>query len=402
MKLAILSTAPKCYSTRRFKQAAEARGHKVKVLNTLRFSIDLEHGEPDLFYRGKQLGDYDAILPRIGASITYFGTAVVRQFEQLDVYTPNTAIGILNSRDKLRSLQILSRHDIGIPHSCYVRDRNDVLPAINRLGGAPIIIKLIEGTQGVGVILAESNKVAEGIIETLQGAKQNVLVQKFVAESKGKDIRALVVGDRVVASMRRVAQGTEFRSNVHRGGRTEPVTLEPAYEEAAVRAAQIMGMRVAGVDLLESNEGPQVMEVNSSPGMEGIEGCTGLDIAGSIVDFIANQVDFPEIDIRQRLTVSVGYGVAELYIPEGSEFVGKTIEQSGLRERDLTVLTVNRGTAVFSNPKGSRVLDAGDRLLCYGKLETMRDLVPGRKKRAKKARIGKLDKSLVDALEVGQ
>ncbi|MEQ9096599.1 alpha-L-glutamate ligase [Leptolyngbya valderiana BDU 20041] len=399
MKLAILSTAPKCYSTRRFKQAAEKRGHKVKVLNTLRFSIDLEHGDPDLFYRGKQLGDYDAILPRIGASITYFGTAVVRQFEQLDVYTPNTANGILNSRDKLRSMQILSRHDIGIPHSCYVRDRNDVLPAIDRIGGAPVIIKLIEGTQGVGVILAESNKVAEAIIETLQGAKQNVLVQKFVAESKGKDIRALVVGDRVVAAMRRVAQGTEFRSNVHRGGRTEPVTLDAAYEEAAVRAAQIMGLRVAGVDLLESNEGPQVMEVNSSPGMEGIEGATDLDVAGSIIDYIANQVDFPEIDIRQRLTVSTGYGVAELHIPEGSEFVGKTIEASGLRERDLTVLTVNRGTAVFSNPKGSRVLESGDRLLCYGKLETMRDLVPGRKKRTKKARIGKLDKQLVEALE---
>ncbi|MEQ8844461.1 MAG: RimK family alpha-L-glutamate ligase [Phycisphaerales bacterium] len=399
MKLAVLSTAPKCYSTRRFKQAAEQRGHTVKVLNTLRFAIDLEEGEPDLFYRGKQLGDYDAILPRIGASITYFGTAVVRQFEQLDVYTPNTANGILNSRDKLRSMQILSRHDIGIPHSCYVRDRNDVLPAIDRIGGAPVIIKLIEGTQGVGVILAESNKVAEAIIETLQGAKQNVIVQKFVAESKGKDVRALVVGDRVVAAMRRVAQGQEFRSNVHRGGKTETVTLDPTYEEAAVRAAQIMGLRVAGVDLLESNEGPQVMEVNSSPGMEGIETATGLDVAGSIIDFIANQVDFPEIDIRQRLTVSVGYGVAEIHIPEGSDFVGKTIEQSGLRERDLTVLTVNRGTAVYSNPRGSRMLEAHDRLLCYGKLETMRDLVPGRKKRTRKSRIAKLDPQWVSDLE---
>lgn len=399
MKLAILSAAPKCYSTKRFLQAAEQRGHQAKVLNTLRFSIDLEHGEPDLFYRGHRLGDYDAILPRIGASITYFGTAVVRQFEQLDVYTPNTANGILNSRDKLRSLQILSRHDIGIPHSCYVRNRNDVLPAIERIGGAPIIIKLIEGTQGVGVILAETTKVAEAIIETLHGANQQVLVQKFVAESKGKDIRALVVGDRVVAAMRRVAQGQEFRSNVHRGGKTEPVTLEPAYEEAAVRAAQIMGLRFAGVDLLESYEGPQVMEVNSSPGMEGIEAATGLDVAGAIVDFIANQVDFPEIDIRQRLTVSVGYGVAEIHIPDGSEFVGKTIEQSGLRERDLTVLTLNRGTSVQSNPRAARVLEAGDRLLCYGKLETMRDLVPGRKKRTRKPRIAKLDPLWVDALE---
>ncbi|MBO6513744.1 MAG: RimK family alpha-L-glutamate ligase, partial [Phycisphaerales bacterium] len=249
MKLGILSTAPRCYSSRRFKQAAEERGHKVKILNTLRFTLELEEGEPDLYFRSKVLSEYDAILPRIGASITYFGTAVVRQFEQMDVYTPNTANGITNSRDKLRSMQILSRHSIGIPHTTFVRDRADVLPAIARLGGAPVVIKILEGTQGVGVILAETTKVAEGIIETLQNAKQNVLVQKFVKESKGKDIRAFVVGDTVVAAMRRVAQGDEFRSNVHRGGLTESVKLSPEYEETAVRAAQIMGLRVAGVDM---------------------------------------------------------------------------------------------------------------------------------------------------------
>ena len=205
MKLGILSTAPKCYSTRRLKQAAEERGHAVKVLNTLRFTLELEEGEPDLYFRSKVLSEYDAILPRIGASITYFGTAVVRQFEQMDVYTPNTANGITNSRDKLRSMQILSRHAIGIPHTTFVRDRADVLPAIERLGGAPVVIKILEGTQGVGVILAETTKVAEGIIETLQNAKQNVLVQKFIKESKGRDIRAFVIGDNVVAAMRRVA-----------------------------------------------------------------------------------------------------------------------------------------------------------------------------------------------------
>lgn len=399
MKLGILSAAPNAYSTRRLKQAALERGHTCKVLNTLRFSLELAHGEPDLYFRAKNLSDYDAILPRIGASITYFGTAVVRQFEQMDVYTPNTANGITNSRDKLRSLQILSRHDIGIPHTCFVPDKQDILPAIERLGGAPIIIKILEGTQGVGVILAESTKVAEAIIETLQSARQNVLLQQFVKESKGRDIRAFVVGDQVVAAMRRVAQGDEFRSNVHRGGIAERIELDPHFAETAVRAAQIMGLRVAGVDMLESNDGPQIMEVNSSPGLEGIEGATKLDIAGAIVDHIAQQVDFPELDIRQRLTVSKGYGVAELHLPDGHPFVGKTLAETGLRDRDLTVLTLNRGTSVISNPKGSRVLEGNDRLLCYGKLETMKDLVPERKKRRRKAKVEDLDPRLLEELE---
>ena len=395
MKLGILSTAPNCYSTRRLVQAAKDRGQSVRVLNTLRFAIDLEEGEPDLYYKSKQLSEYDAVLPRIGASITYFGTAVVRQFEQMDVYTPNTANGIVNSRDKLRSLQILSRHDIGIPHTTFVRDASDVLPAIERIGGAPVIIKILEGTQGIGVILAETTKVAEAIIETLQSAKQNVLVQKFVAESKGRDVRAFVVGDVVVGAMRRVAQGDEFRSNVHRGGRAEKLKLDATFEATAVRAAQIMGLRVAGVDLLESNEGPQVMEVNSSPGLEGIETATGLDIAGAIVEYMANQVNFPEIDVRQRLTVSKGYGVADLVIPDGSRLVGQTIGESGLRERDIVILNLHRGTTIISNPKVSRVLEADDQLLCYGRLESMRDLVPEKRRRKRRVKAGKLDPQLV-------
>ncbi|MEM8835256.1 MAG: 30S ribosomal protein S6--L-glutamate ligase [Planctomycetota bacterium] len=399
MKLAILSRSPRCYSSARLKQAAQQRGHAVKVLDTLRFAIDLEHGDPDIFFRGKRLSDYDAILPRIGASITYYGTAVVRQFEQLDVYTPNTANGISNSRDKLRALQILSRHDIGIPHTAYVRDRKDILPAIERVGGAPVVIKLLEGTQGVGVILAESTKVAEAIIETLHGARQNVLVQKFVAESRGKDIRAFVVGDRVVAAMRRVAQGQEFRSNVHRGGKAERVELPPEYEQTAVRSAQIMGLRVAGVDMLEAHDGPQVMEVNSSPGLKGIEEATGLDVAGAVIDFIASRVNFPEIDVRQRLTVSTGWGVAELHIPEDSPFVGRTLESFGLWDRDIVVLTLSRGTSVFSNPRGARELEAHDRLLCYGKLESMRELVPDKRRRTRRAKVQKLDPELIKGLE---
>ena len=384
MKLAILSRSPRCYSTRRLREAAEQRGHKVRVLNTLLFSIDLQEGTPDLYYRTKLLSTYDAILPRIGASLTYFGTAVVRQFEQMDVFSANSSIGIANSRDKLRSLQILSRHDIGIPRTTFVRDRRDVLPAIERVGGAPVIIKLLEGTQGVGVILADSEKIAEAIIETLHSTKQNVLIQKFIAESKGKDVRAFVIGDRVVAAMRRVAQGQEFRSNVHRGGRTELVQLDEEYERVAVQSAQIMGLRVAGVDMLEGKDGPQVMEVNSSPGLEGIEGATKLDVAGAVIDYIAAQVEFPEIDIRQRLTVSTGYGVTEIHIPEGSEYIGRTIAESGLREKDVNALTLRRGTTVIPNPRSDRMLEPGDRLLCFGKLESMRGLVPKKARRRRR------------------
>ncbi len=387
MKLAILSRSPNAYSTRRLKEAALARGHQVKVLDTLKFAIDLQRGVPDLYYRQKPLSHYDAVLPRIGASITYYGTAVVRQFQEMDVFCANTASGISDSRDKLRSLQILSRHHIGIPRTSFVKDKRDVLPAIKRVGGAPVIIKLIEGTQGIGVLLAESVTAATSIIELLQSQRQNVLIQKFVAESKGKDIRAFVVGDRVVAAMRRVAQGQEFRSNVHRGGVAEKIDLPEEYAATAVRAAQILGLRVAGVDMLESEAGPQIMEVNSSPGLEGIETCTDLDIAGAVIDYIAAQVDFPEIDIRQRLTVSKGYGVAEIYVPEGSNYIGSTIRESELPDQDINVLTLYRGNKVIPNPRLDRVLEADDKLLCFGKLEAMRQMIPSRERRRRSPRI---------------
>jgi ribosomal protein S6--L-glutamate ligase len=391
MKLAILSCAPRSYSTRRLREAAEQRGHRVKVLNTLKFAIDLDRGEPDLYYRQKPLSSYDAVLPRIGASITYYGTAVVRQFQEMDIFCANTAHGINNSRDKLRSLQILSRHHIGIPRTTFVRDKQDVLPAIQRVGGAPVIIKLIEGTQGIGVLLADSIKQAASIIELLQSQKQNVLIQKFVAESKGRDVRAFVVGDRVVAAMRRVAQGQEFRSNVHRGGRAEAIDIDDQYAETAVRSAQILGLRVAGVDMLEAHDGPQVMEVNSSPGLEGIESCTELDVAGAVIDYIAAQVDFPEIDLRQRLTVSKGYGVTEIYVPEGSRYVGQSIQDTQLRDNDVNVLTLYRGSRVIPNPKHERILEPGDKLLCFGKLEAMRSMIPMRTRRKRRPKIQDLD-----------
>jgi ribosomal protein S6--L-glutamate ligase len=396
MKLAILSCSPNAYSTRRLKEAALQRGHTAKVLNTLKFAIDLERGNPDLYYRQKHLSVYDAVLPRIGASITYYGTAVVRQFQEMDVFCANTAHGIINSRDKLRSLQILSRHHIGIPRTTFVRDKKDVLPAIERVGGAPVIIKLIEGTQGIGVLLAESVKQAESIIELLQSQKQNVLIQKFVAESKGKDVRAFVVGDQVVAAMRRVAQGQEFRSNVHRGGVAEPIELDEQYAETAVRCAQILGLRVAGVDMLEGKTGPQVMEVNSSPGLEGIETCTELDIAGAVIDYIAAQVDFPEIDLRQRLNVSKGYGVTEIYVPDGSKFIGQTIAETKLAESDINVLTLYRGAKVIPNPRSDRVLEPGDKLLCFGKLEAMRSMIPARTRRKRRPVVQELDTELLD------
>lgn len=398
MKIGILSRAPRCYSTRRLKEAAAARGHRTVVLDTIKFAMTLEHENPDLFYRGKRISHYDAILPRIGPSITYFGSAVVRQFGQMGVFCVNSSVGIANSRDKLRSLQMLSRHDIGIPATSFVRDRSDVLPAIARVGGAPVIIKLLEGTQGVGVILADSQKVAEAIIETLQSARQNVLIQKFVAESKGRDVRAFVVGDRVVAAMRRVAQGQEFRSNVHRGGRAEPITLDPVYARTAVRATQVMGLRIAGVDMLESADGPQVMEVNSSPGLEGIERATGKDIAGSIIEYIEQMVQFPDLDIRQRLSVSHGYGVAEILVPPDSSLAGKTIGASGLRDRDIVVLTIERGGNTIPNPRESRTIEAGDHLLCFGNLDEIRALLPDRKpRRRKSARRSKAGRSMPSA-----
>lgn len=396
MKLGILSTSPRCYSTRRLVAAAKDRGCKVSVVNTLKCSIDLQSGNPDLYYKGKPIADYDAMIPRIGASITYFGTAVVRQLEQMNVFVANSSSGISNSRDKLRSMQILSRHGIGMPKTTFVRDRSDLIPAIERIGGAPVIIKLLEGTQGVGVILADSIKIAEAIIETLQTAKQNVLLQSFVAESKGRDVRAFVVGDRVIGAMRRVAQGDEFRSNVHRGGMVESIELDEVFNETAVRAAQIMGLQVAGVDMLEGKDGPQVMEVNSSPGLEGIERATGKDIAGAIIEYCAAHTDFPEMDIRQRLTVSRGYGVCELVVPEGSHYIGMTISEAAFSNQDINILTLYRGKTVIPNPKASRVLEPGDRLLCFGKREAMKGMVPAKTQKKRAPKIKTLDPSKIE------
>ena len=392
MKIGILSRSPKAYSTRRLRQVFLARGHTVKVLDTLRFSVEVEEDAPHLFYRQRALSRYDAVIPRIGASITFFGCAVVRQFEQMGVFTLNSSHAISVSRDKLRSLQILSRHTIGIPPTLFVSEKEDILPAIERLGGAPVIIKLLEGTQGVGVILAETIRVAQAIVEAFQSTRQNVLIQKFVSESKGRDVRALVVGGKVVAAMRRRAQGDEFRSNVHRGGRTEAVDLPEEYARTAILAAQIMGLHVAGVDLLESADGPQVMEVNSSPGLEGIEKATGVDVATAIARHVEDQVLLPEVDLSQRLALGKGYAVAEFQVDSKSPLKGQTLEEASLRERDILVLSVKRGGLVFPNPRGDAQILQGDVLLCYGKTLALKSLVPvdrrGRRRTAGRTKKG--------------
>jgi ribosomal protein S6--L-glutamate ligase len=386
MRLAILSRGRRLYSTKRLREACLERGHEAMVLDTMRFAIDVEQGDLRLFFRGKKLRDYDALIPRIGASISFFGTAVVRQFEQMGVFCVNPSHAISVSRDKLRSIQVMSRHRLGFPRTVFAKDKRDVMSALDQVG-TPAVIKLLEGTQGVGVILAESRKMAEAIMEALQeGAKQNVLVQEFVSESRGRDIRAVVVGDRVVAAMRRTAKGDEFRSNVHRGGDTEAVELDEEYQRTAIHAAQVMGLRFAGVDMLEGKAGPLVMEVNSSPGLQGIETCTGVDIASALIGLIEDEVLLPDIDIRQRLTLRNGYGVTEVPIGPHSELCGRTVGDCGLRERDTVILSITRHSVTIPNPRPEREIRAGDSLLCYGKMLTLKNLVPPKPERPKSKR----------------
>ncbi|TVQ67878.1 MAG: 30S ribosomal protein S6--L-glutamate ligase [Oceanospirillales bacterium] len=286
MKIAILSRNPKLYSTRRLVEAAKARGHEVRVVDALRCYMNIAAHNPQIHYRGEVLEDFDAVIPRIGASITFYGTAVLRQFEMMNVYPLNESVAISRSRDKLRSLQLLSRHGIGLPVTSFAHSPDDIEDLLSIVGGAPAVIKLLEGTQGVGVVLAETHQAAESVIQAFMGLKQHILVQEFIKESKGSDIRAFVVGGKVVAAMKRQAKDGEFRSNLHRGGTATLCRITPEERTAALRAAKVMGLNVCGVDLLRSNHGPVVMEVNSSPGLEGIEAASGKDVASLIIEFI--------------------------------------------------------------------------------------------------------------------
>jgi ribosomal protein S6--L-glutamate ligase len=290
MHLVILSRGPNLYSTQALQKAGEKRGHAVRVLDTLQFDIQVSRRSPELFYQGEPVGPVDAVIPRIGASITFFGLAVVRQFEMMGVYCVNESQAIARSRDKLRCLQILSRHDIGLPPTVYTRQADHVPGCIGRVEGPPVVVKLLEGTQGIGVVLADTTPTASSVIEAFHGLDQNILIQKFIKEAKGADIRALVVGRKVVAAMKRKAVAGEFRSNLHRGGTARQVRLSPEFRKTAQNAARVLGLRVAGVDLIESSEGPMVMEVNSSPGLEGIQKATGVDVAASIIEDIEREV----------------------------------------------------------------------------------------------------------------
>jgi ribosomal protein S6--L-glutamate ligase len=384
MNIAILSRQPKSYSTDRLRKAGKERGHKVRIMDTLRFSMQVEHGNPDMYFEHKPLPKLDAVIPRIGASITFFGVAVVKQFEEMGIYTANESLAIRSSRDKLRAMQILSRYDVGLPTTIFVRDKAEIMPSIERIGGPPVIIKLLEGTQGVGVILAETSKMAEAIIQALHSANQNVLIQKFVKESGGSDVRAFVVGDRVVAAMKRKAAKGEFRSNVHRGGTTEVLELSEEYERTAVRAAQILGLRIAGVDMLESNSGPQVLEVNSSPGLEGIETATGIDVAGEIIADIESNVLFPQVDLKQRLRLAGGFGLVEFDVHKMPELERKALREAPLQEKDIHVMSISRDNGVVTNPKGNEIIYKGDRLLCFGPLHELRNFATRGKRRTKK------------------
>ena len=286
MKIAILSRNPKLYSTRRLVEAAKERGHEVRVIDALRCYMNIASHNPQIHYRGEVLEDFDAVIPRIGASITFYGTAVLRQFEMMNVYPLNESVAISRSRDKLRSLQLLSRRGIGLPVTSFAHSPDDIEDLLSIVGGAPAVIKLLEGTQGVGVVLAETHQAAESVIQAFMGLKQHILVQEFIKESKGSDIRAFVVGGKVVAAMKRQAKDGEFRSNLHRGGSATLCRITPEERTAALRAAKVMGLNVCGVDLLRSNHGPVVMEVNSSPGLQGIEAASGKDVASLIIEFI--------------------------------------------------------------------------------------------------------------------
>lgn len=286
MKIAVLSRKSSLYSTRRLREAAQARDHEVHVVDYARCYMNITSHRPAVMYQGEELKEFEAVIPRIGATYTFYGTAVVRQFEMMGVYSVNESVAISRSRDKLRTLQLLARRGIGLPVTGFAHSTKDIDGLIKTVGGAPLVIKLLEGTQGIGVVLAETKKAAESVIEAFRGLNANILVQEYIKEAGGSDIRCFVIGNRVVASMIRTGAPGEFRSNLHRGGSAKRIRITPEERSTAVRAARTMGLNVAGVDILRSNHGPVVMEVNSSPGLEGIETSTGIDVADRIIDFI--------------------------------------------------------------------------------------------------------------------
>jgi len=300
MKIAILSRKSNLYSTTRLRQAALDKGHYVRVIDHMQCNLIMEKGKPKIQYRGEILPKYDAIIPRIGASVTYYGAAVIRQFEMMNVYTPVTSSSLLRSRDKLRCLQNLSRAGLGLPRTVFTNFSRNADDLVKLAGGAPLIIKLLEGTQGLGVVLAETKSAATSVIEAFHDLKAKVIVQEFIEESKGADLRAFVVGGEIVGSMKRQAKEGEFRSNLHRGGSSQVIKLSKIEKQTAILAANVIGLGIAGVDLLQSKRGPLIIEVNSSPGLEGIEGATKVDIAGKIIDHLEKTITKKKKNAEKR------------------------------------------------------------------------------------------------------
>ncbi len=286
MKIVMMARNPDLYSHRRIREAAEARGHTLDIINTLQCYMNIASRRQEIFYNGEKLPHYDAVIPRIGASVTFYGLAVLRQFETMGVWPLNESVAIGRSRDKLRSMQLMAREGIGLPVTTFAHDPKQTDAVVKLAGGAPLVVKLLEGTQGIGVVLADTDRSVRSVIEAFRGAGVNIMVQEFIKEAGGTDIRALVVGGKVIAAMQRKGAEGDFRSNLHRGGSAKSIKISPEERATAIRAARIMGLNVCGVDMLRSNHGPVVMEVNSSPGLEGVENATGIDVAGKIIEFL--------------------------------------------------------------------------------------------------------------------
>ena len=372
LRLAILSRGPRLYSTRRLAEEARKRGLDPYIADPMKFSLFVADGRIDILHNGEPF-NYDAVIPRIGHSITKHGVAVLRHLEQLGIWTANTGAGILQSRDKLHASQILARNRIPVPRTTYVRDIIDVETAVDFVGGLPVVIKVTQGTQGQGVFLRHTIREARNLVQGLLLTGRAVLIQEYIAESHGKDIRALVVGDRVVASMRRKARGREFRSNYHLNGTVEKVDLPPEFEEAACRAARVLGLHIAGVDLLEARDGPLVLEVNSSPGLEGIEKASGVNVAGEIIDYVTSETAFSEVDLDQLLRTVPGSGVLSLQIKNHPQLVGQPLADLFNSSSKIPVFALSRDNSLLWNPSDDIQLRYEDVLICYGELTELRN-----------------------------
>ena len=371
MRIAVLSRGPRLYSTRRLIEEGSKRGQDITVLDPLKFGLTIGTDGVEILHRGEPVS-FDAAIPRIGHSITRHGVALLNQFEQMGLYSANTGDGIRKSRDKLLASQILAKNGIKIPTTAYVRDLYDVETAIERVGGLPCIIKVSEGTQGQGVFLRHTLREAMNLVEALLLTGKAVLIQQYISESHGKDIRALVVGDRVVAAMRRRARGREFRSNFHLNGTIEAVELSEEYVNVARRAARVLGLNIAGVDLLEGADGPLVLEVNSSPGLQGIETASGVNVAGHIIDFLIKDVDFADVDVGQLLRTNLDQGVLSLHLKHHPRLVGRSILELFSFDTDIPVFALARGNDLLWNPDPELQLRFDDVLICYGEFVALR------------------------------